>query len=78
MAVFAYMDGNALLCYITDIMAAKRDTKGDILLTNVSDEVNEKLFCIQYALTKKKSKSKMVSRQEAIQTVLRKIDCDKL
>lgn len=59
-------------------MAAKRDTKGDILLTNVSDEVNEKLFCIQYALTKKKSKSKMVSRQEAIQTVLRKIDCDKL
>jgi len=59
-------------------MAAKRDTKGDILLTNVPDEVRDKLICVQYALAKKKKGQTMPSRQEAIQTVLRKIDCDKL
>lgn len=59
-------------------MSEKRNTVGDILLKNVPPEVRDKLLCVQYALSKKKKGAAMPSRQEAIQTVLRKIDCDKL
>lgn len=59
-------------------MAAQRDTKGDILIPNASAEIHDMLGCVQERLRKLRKVVKMPSRNDAILTILRKIDCNEL